>query len=95
MGLVLQVRLFEVRSLLAVKPDFFFFCRWFALVRLWQPWLAPRHGKTEFQIDKDALICSFQNSKGMHMVILGVSGLNNVSTVLRNGELGQVILRVS
>ncbi|KAL4730222.1 hypothetical protein ACLX1H_002254 [Fusarium chlamydosporum] len=29
------------------------FARWFSLVRLWSPWLAPRHGKSHFSLDKD------------------------------------------
>jgi hypothetical protein len=34
--------------------------RWFSLVRLWAPWLAPRQGSgDEFKLDKDAVLVSF------------------------------------
>ncbi|KAH0137775.1 glycoside hydrolase family 36 protein, partial [Aureobasidium melanogenum] len=35
------------------------FTRWFSLVRLWSPWLAPRQGKDKFHLDKDAILASF------------------------------------
>ncbi|KAJ2891640.1 putative galactinol--sucrose galactosyltransferase 6 [Zalerion maritima] len=70
------------------------YLRWFALVRLWQPWIAPRQGKTKFELDKDAVMCSFQSSEGKHLVVLGLSGLNNVMTMLRSGDSGNLILKV-
>lgn len=71
------------------------FGRWFALVRLWTPWLAPRHGKESFALDKDAVMVSFLSAEGKHMVALAVSGLSNhVSTVIRNGDAGNVKLHL-
>lgn len=67
--------------------------RWFALVRQWHPWLVPRHGKSDFKLDKDAVLCSFLSPEGKHLVILGVS-LGNVVTVLKSDDSGQVVLHV-
>ncbi|KAF4855094.1 putative galactinol--sucrose galactosyltransferase 6 [Colletotrichum siamense] len=66
------------------------FQRWFALVRIWSPWLAPRHGKTSFHLDKDAVLCSFLSSEGKHLVFLAVSGVNNVLSVFRHDDAGQI-----
>jgi hypothetical protein len=70
------------------------FTRWFAVVRLWAPWLAPRHGKDWFALDKDAIMCSFLSPQGRHMVVLAISGLTDVMTVLRSGSSGEVVLHV-
>ncbi|KAF9875824.1 raffinose synthase Sip1 [Colletotrichum karsti] len=66
------------------------FQRWFALVRIWSPWLAPRHGKTSFHLDKDAVLCSFLSPEGKHLVFLAISGVNNVLSVFRHDESGQI-----
>ncbi|KAK1455215.1 raffinose synthase Sip1 [Colletotrichum melonis] len=66
------------------------FLRWFALIRIWTPWLAPRHGKDSFHLDKDGVLCSFLNSEGKHLVFLAVSGGNHVLPVFRHGESGQL-----
>lgn len=70
------------------------FLRWFALVRNWTPWLAPRHGKTAFELDKDAMLCSFLSPEGKHLVFLGISGLGNVMSLFRSGDKGELILHV-
>lgn len=67
--------------------------RWFALVRLWHPWLAPRHGNSDFELDKDAILCSFLSPRGKHLVILAVS-IGNVVTVLRSDSSGKVTIYV-
>ena len=69
--------------------------RWFALVRIWNPWLAPRHGKSSFELDKDAVLCSFLSPQGKHMVLLGISGLSDTMTLFRSSDSGQVHLHVS
>jgi len=69
-------------------------CRWFALIRPWTPWLAPRQGKSSFELDKDALLCSFLSPQGKHLVFLGTGGANNVSTILRSGDSGSVVVSV-
>jgi hypothetical protein len=68
--------------------------RWFALVRPWAPWLAPRQGKSEFQLDKDALLCSFLSPQGKHMVFLGMSGINDVMTLFQSGDSGRLVVHV-
>ncbi|CRK48401.1 hypothetical protein BN1723_007998 [Verticillium longisporum] len=60
--------------------------RWFALVRTWKPWLAPRHGKSRFHLDKDAMLCSFLGSQGKHLVLLAISGLNNVAAMFQSRD---------
>jgi hypothetical protein len=65
--------------------------RWFALVRLWAPWLAPRHGRAVFKIDEQAILCSFLREDGLHVVILAVSGLNNVLTLFDH-DSGHVVV---
>jgi hypothetical protein len=68
------------------------FARWFALVRLWSPWLAPRQGKGRFQPDKEAILASFEREDGSHLVIVAVSGVDDVLTTLgHDGEGGIVV----
>ena len=64
--------------------------RWWALVRQWAAWLIPAHGYGVFQVDKDAIICSFQRFDGLHLVLLGVSGVDNVQVVFRDDGLAGV-----
>lgn len=66
--------------------------RWFSLVRIWAPWLAPRHGKTRFELDKDAILSAFINAKGEHLVLLAVSGVNDVMSTFRSDDSGHVQL---
>lgn len=68
--------------------------RWFALVRIWVPWLGPRHGQSKFELDKDAILCSFLNPEGRHLVLLAISGANNVISVFRHNDSGGVTVRV-
>ena len=59
------------------------FKKWMALIRVWSPWLAPRQGEDNFHLDKEAIMCSFLNRFGdMHLVLLAVSGVDDVSTTL-------------
>ena len=67
------------------------FTRWFALVRIWSPWLAPRHGKGNFQPQEDAILCSFLRWDGLHLVLLAVSGIDDVLTVFKHDGDGNVI----
>ncbi|KAI1760524.1 glycoside hydrolase family 36 protein [Hypoxylon sp. FL1150] len=64
--------------------------RYFALVRHASPWLGPRHGNGSFILDKDAVMCSFLNREGKHLVLLGVSGREDVMTLLRSSDSGYV-----
>ncbi|RAL15943.1 putative raffinose synthase protein Sip1 [Aspergillus homomorphus CBS 101889] len=67
--------------------------RYFALVRIWSPWLGPRHGKGKFALSEDAILCSFLRTDGVHVVLLGVSGLDNVLTLFGSGEDGAVVVK--
>lgn len=68
--------------------------RWFSLIRVWAPWLAPRHGKSKFELDKDAVLAAFVNSKGQHLVLLAISGINDVMAVFQSDESGNVKLHL-
>ena len=57
--------------------------RWFALVRLWSPWLAPRQGKTHELAEKDAILYSLLRIDGLHVVLLAISGIDDVNTVFQ------------
>ena len=67
------------------------FTRWFALVRIWSPWLAPRHGKGTFQPTEDTILCSFLRWDGLHLVLLAVSGIDDVLTVFKHDGHGNVV----
>lgn len=69
------------------------FTRWFSLVRLWSPWLAPRQGKDTKFADKDAILYSFLRSDGLHVVVLAISGINDVTTVIQ-GQSGRLNIHV-
>ncbi|KAL1965889.1 hypothetical protein VTN77DRAFT_5022 [Rasamsonia byssochlamydoides] len=69
------------------------YLRYFSLVRVWSPWLAPRHGKKEFRLTEDAVLCSFLRSDGLSLVLLAVSGVNEVLTVFQSGEKGEVVVQ--
>ncbi|KAI1436862.1 glycoside hydrolase family 36 protein [Xylaria sp. CBS 124048] len=70
------------------------FVRFFALVRHSSPWLGPRHGKTGFSLDKDALLCSFLSQEGKHLVLLGIGSMDHVMTLLRSTSKGSVMLHI-
>lgn len=69
------------------------YTRWFSLVRLWSPWLAPRHGKGKFSPDKDAVLAAFLRSDGAHVVCLAISGLDDVLTIFTHDGNGNVVIR--
>lgn len=58
--------------------------RWFSLVRLWSPWLAPRQGKGPPFAEKDGVLYSFLRTDGTHVVVLAISGIEDVLTVFRH-----------
>ena len=68
--------------------------RWFALIRIWSPWLAPRQGKSRFDLDKEAVMCSFLSLTGKHLVLLAISGVEDVMTLFTSDPEGNVILHV-
>lgn len=68
------------------------FTRWFSLVRIWTPWLAPRHGKGSFSPSEDAILASFLRWDGLHLVILAVSGVGDLLTVFKPDGEGNVMI---
>ena len=70
------------------------FVRNFSLVRIWSPWLAPRHGLDKFRLTEDALVVSFLQKDGKHLVLLGVSGIDNVLTVFQSQGDRKVVASV-
>ncbi|KAL8703164.1 MAG: hypothetical protein Q9201_003640 [Fulgogasparrea decipioides] len=68
------------------------FSRWFSLVRIWSPWLGPRHGKGQFSPTEDAVLASFLRMDGLHLVLLAVSGVDDVLTALKPDAHGNVIV---
>ena len=68
--------------------------KWFALVRLWSPWLAPRHGSgSKFEADKDAVLVSFLRSDGLHVVCLAISGVEDVLTTFIHDDDGNIEIK--
>ncbi|KAI4111548.1 MAG: hypothetical protein LQ339_000419 [Xanthoria mediterranea] len=65
--------------------------RWFSLVRIWSPWLAPRHGQGQFSPHEDAVLSSFLRMDGLHLVLLAISGVDEVLTVFKPDAHGNVI----
>ncbi len=68
------------------------FSRWFSLVRLWTPWLAPRHGQELFRPDKEAILSAFLRYDGLHVVMLAVSGVDDLLSVLTHDGHGSVVI---
>ncbi len=68
------------------------FTRWLALVRLWSPWLAPRQGKDHFGPDKEAVLATFEREDGSHLVVLAVSGVDDVLTTLSHDGEGRIVI---
>ncbi|KAF1951664.1 raffinose synthase protein-like protein Sip1 [Byssothecium circinans] len=68
------------------------FLRWFAIVRLWSPWIAPRQGKDIFAPDKEGILAAFQRHDGSHLVVLAISGVDDVLTTLHHDGAGNVII---
>ncbi|KAJ5090662.1 Aldolase-type TIM barrel [Penicillium argentinense] len=79
------------KSLVLGKPSSV--TRNFSLVRVWSPWLGPRHGKDQFRLTEDAFLCSFLRKDGMHLVLLAVSGINDVLTVFRSGNHNDLVVK--
>ncbi|KAI7977615.1 hypothetical protein EIK77_010206 [Talaromyces pinophilus] len=69
------------------------YLRYFSLVRVWSPWLAPRHGEKIFKLTEDAMLCSFLRSDGLNLVLLAVSGVNDILTLFASGEDGDIVAK--
>lgn len=79
----------ETKVLQRVKPSF---NRFFALVRIWSPWLAPRHGEGYFNITEDAVLCSFLQHDGKHLVLLAINGVDDILTLFKSDEFGRIVI---
>jgi hypothetical protein len=68
------------------------FSQWFALVRLWSPWLAPRQGRGDFRPDKETILAAFRRDDGTHLVVLALSGVDHVLTTLHHDGHGSMTI---
>lgn len=67
--------------------------RWFALVRIWSPWLAPRHGNGQgFRLQEPAVLLSFLRTDGLHVVILAINGIDDVLTTFKSDDEGNIVV---
>jgi Raffinose synthase or seed imbibition protein Sip1 len=66
--------------------------RWFALVRIWTPWLAPRHGAGHFHLSEQAILLSFLRSDGLHVVALAVNGVDDALTTFSSTVEGEIVV---
>ncbi|RMZ75537.1 hypothetical protein DV738_g5403, partial [Chaetothyriales sp. CBS 135597] len=66
--------------------------RWFALVRIWTPWLAPRHGNNRLQLSEPAILISFLRSDGLHVILLAVNGVDDVVTTFFSSDDGEIVI---
>lgn len=64
--------------------------RWFSLVRISRPWLAPRQGKGLFSISEQAIFISFLRCDGLNLMLLAIS-LDEVLTVFNSNNEGNVL----
>ena len=62
------------------------------MVRIWTPWLAPRHGRGKFTPTEDAVLCSFLRRDGLHLVLLAVSSIKDVTAIFKTDSVGNVIV---
>ena len=67
-------------------------CRFFALTRIWSPWLGPKHGKNLFNVTEDAIVCSFLRTDGRHVVILAINGIDDIITVFKSTPAGDIVV---
>lgn len=67
-------------------------CRYMALVRIWEPWLAPRHGGNHFRLEEPAILLSFLRSDGLHVVLLAINGIDEVLTQFRSSDNGDIVV---
>ncbi|KAK5195847.1 hypothetical protein LTR99_002371 [Exophiala xenobiotica] len=68
-------------------------CRWFALVRIWEPWFAPRHGDNQLHLSEPAILMSFLRSDGLHVVLLAVNGIDEVLTQFGSTANGEIVVQ--
>ena len=64
----------------------------FSLVRIWSPWLAPRHGKSTFRLTEDGILCCFLRDDGMSLVLVAMSGLEDTLSTFRSDDDGNILV---
>ncbi|KAH0610344.1 uncharacterized protein H6S33_011871 [Morchella sextelata] len=64
----------------------------YALVKLSPSWMGPRQGASHFTVDRDAVMAGYVRSDGRHVVILGISGVDNCTTFVQSSD-GKLILK--
>lgn len=64
--------------------------RWFSLVRISCPWLAPIQGKGQFSLTEDAILGSFLRSDCLHIVLLALS-LEDDLTIFKSDKKGNIV----
>jgi hypothetical protein len=69
------------------------FSRWFAVTRLWSPWIGPRQGRDKFQPDKEAILTAFEREDGSHLVVLAISGVEDVSSIFSHNGEGRIVIK--
>jgi len=66
--------------------------KWFALTRIWSPWLAPRHGDRKLHLPEPAVLISFLRSDGLNVVLLAVNGIDDVLTTFKSDDDGNIVV---
>ncbi|KAK9448618.1 raffinose synthase or seed imbibition protein Sip1-domain-containing protein [Limtongia smithiae] len=69
--------------------------QYLALVRISSSWMGPRHGNSEFDIDKPGFLLLFQRSDGCHVALLPYSSMKDLVTFYLDSEEGYVVFNVS
>jgi hypothetical protein len=54
--------------------------------------MGPRQGSFPFSVDLDGLIVGYIRSDGRHVVVLGISGVDDCTTYIRSSE-GKILLK--
>ncbi|KAI0149272.1 raffinose synthase or seed imbibition protein Sip1-domain-containing protein [Pestalotiopsis sp. NC0098] len=70
------------------------FLRWSAISRNTTSWMAPRQGRNYFKLDVAAITCSFMNHRGEHLVVLGLSGLEDVMAIFGDNNEGALMIKI-
>ena len=68
------------------------YSRWFSIGRTLFPWLAPRHGHSPFSSPDNSVLCSFLRLDGSHLVVLAISGTEDVLTELKSDPKGNIVI---
>lgn len=67
-------------------------CRWFALVRIWEPWLAPRHGAGRLHLAEPAILLAFMRTDGQHVLVLAPNGYDDCITTFKSDDSGNIVV---